>query len=63
MSKEQTAFDPRSFSDEEAYREAEMGAGASCNPSGPDPSTKAVGKFTEKYDGAKGPGFTTNTKV
>lgn len=62
MPKEITAHDPRSYEDEEAYRDAEMGAGASCNPSGPDPSTKPPGKFNESYDGAKGPGFTTNTK-
>jgi hypothetical protein len=37
-----------------------MGAGASSNPSGPDPSTKAPGKFSEDYDTAK-QGFNTNT--
>ena len=62
MSKIQNAFDPRSFEDEEAYRAAELGAGASCNPSGPDPSTKPVGKFNVNYDtGQAGP--STNTKV
>jgi len=63
MPKEITAHDPRSFEDEEDYRNAEMGMGASCNKSGPDPSTKPPGKFTESYDGADGPGFVTNTKV
>ena len=62
MPREITAHDPRSFSDEEDYRRAEMGKGASSNPSGPDPSTKAPGKFNEDYDTAK-PGFTTNTEV
>lgn len=63
MSKIQTAFDPRSFEDEEDYRAAELGAGASCNPSGPDPSTKPVGKFNESYDSGARPGPSTNTKV
>lgn len=63
MPKEITAHDPRSFEDEEDYRRAEMGAGASCNGSGPDPSTQPPGKFKETYDGADGPGFVTNTKV
>jgi len=62
MPKEQTAFDPRSFQDEEKYRAKEMGAGASSNPSGPDPSTKAPGKFNVDYDTAK-QGFVTKTKV
>ena len=62
MPREQTAFDPRSFKDEEAYRDAEMGAGASSNPSGPDPSTKPPGKFTENYDSGARPGPSTNTK-
>lgn len=62
MPKNITAHDPRSFKDEEDYRDAELGEGASCNKSGPDPSTKAPGKFNESYDGAKGPGFVTNTK-
>jgi hypothetical protein len=62
MPREQTAFDSRSFSDEEKFREAELGAGASCNPSGPDPSTAAVGKFTEEYETGQA-GFVTNTKV
>jgi hypothetical protein len=60
MSAKQEAFDPRSFSDEEKYRQKEMGAGASENPSGPDPSTKPAGKFNVDYDTAK-PGFNTNT--
>jgi len=62
MPKHITAHDPRSFKDEEAYRDAEMGKGASSNPSGPDPSTRAPGKFNVDYDTAK-QGFTTNTEV
>lgn len=37
-----------------------MGAGASSNPSGPDPSTKPPGKFNVDYDTAK-QGPNTNT--
>jgi hypothetical protein len=72
MPKEQTAFDPRSFEDEEDYRAAEMGAGASCNDAvDNDPEAKRLardgklppaGKFNEKYDTGQA-GFVTNTKV
>lgn len=72
MPKEQTAFDPRSFEDEEDYRRAEMGAGASCNDAvDNDPEAKQLkengklpppGKFKESYETGQA-GFVTNTKV
>jgi hypothetical protein len=73
MPKEQTAFDPRSFEDEEDYRRAEMGAGASRNDAvdndaeakqlSRDGKLPPAGKFNETYDSGARPGPSTNTKV
>ncbi len=73
MPKEQTAYDSRSYDNEEQYRDMELGAGASCNDAvDNDAEAKALkrdgklpppGKFNESYDGADGAGFVTNTKI